>query len=117
MGTDSFWMGVDIPGPALSQVIVTRLPFENPTHPVLEARAEWLQEQGIHPFNHMTLPNALIKFRQGIGRLIRTNKDKGRIIILDSRILKKAYGKNFLDALPTSQYRSINCEDFKQTIP
>ena len=71
-GTDSFWTGVDVPGDALSQVIITRLPFDVPTHPVAEARAEWIRERGGNPFNELTLPDALVKFRQGIGRLIRT---------------------------------------------
>src|ERR1035437_7808376 len=71
-GTDSFWTGIDVPGDALAQVIITRLPFEVPTHPVLEARTEWIRNQGGSPFGELTLPDAMIKFRQGIGRLIRT---------------------------------------------
>jgi len=105
LGTDSFWTGVDMPGPALSQVILTRLPFENPSHPVAEARAERCRENGLSPFSELTLPAALIKFRQGIGRLIRKQTDEGRLVILDSRILSKPYGTLFLDVLPHSAYK------------
>jgi len=76
-GTDSFWTGVDVPGDALAQVIVTRFPFDPPTHPITEAKTEWIRDHGGNPFNDLTLPDALIKFRQGIGRLIRTQSDRG----------------------------------------
>jgi ATP-dependent DNA helicase DinG len=99
-GTDSFWTGIDVPGPALSQVILTRLPFENPTDPVLEARHERVRDRGGNAFAEITLPEALVKFRQGIGRLIRRQTDCGTITILDSRVLQKEYGKRFLAALP-----------------
>lgn len=107
LGTDSFWTGVDVPGPALSQVILTRLPFENPAHPVAEARAERCRQSGKSPFSEITLPAALIKFRQGLGRLIRNHSDEGRLVILDSRILNKPYGRLFLDVLPHDQYRKL----------
>ncbi len=110
-GTDSFWTGIDVPGDALSQVIITRLPFEVPTHPILEARTEWIRERGGNPFNELTLPDALIKFRQGIGRLIRTAKDRGVITILDSRITQKAYGRLFLECLPTQNHVKMNREN------
>ncbi|MCG8525726.1 MAG: ATP-dependent DNA helicase [Opitutales bacterium] len=100
LGTDSFWTGVDIPGAALSQVIIVRLPFENPSHPVLEARSEACEARGEKPFFSLTLPAAQIKFRQGIGRLIRNQTDSGVLTILDSRIVKKSYGRAFLDMLP-----------------
>jgi ATP-dependent DNA helicase DinG len=106
-GTDSFWTGVDVPGPALSQVILTRLPFEVPTHPIAEARAEWVRSQGGNPFAELNLPEALIKFRQGIGRLIRRQDDCGIIAILDSRILHKTYGREFLASLPTSRFTRL----------
>ncbi|MFT3781804.1 MAG: helicase C-terminal domain-containing protein [Nibricoccus sp.] len=106
-GTDSFWTGVDVPGQALSQVIVTRLPFEVPNHPILEARTEWIRDRGGNPFNELTLPDALIKFRQGIGRLIRTTTDRGIITILDSRILAKPYGRFFLECLPKQNFEKI----------
>ena len=109
-GTDSFWAGVDVPGPALSQVIITRLPFDPPTHPVAEAKSEWIRDQGGSPFNELTLPDALIKFRQGVGRLIRTATDRGVVTILDSRILVKTYGQLFLDSLPQSQFTKLTRE-------
>lgn len=107
LGTDSFWTGVDLPGPALSQLILTRLPFENPSHPVAEARAEECRRRGRSPFADITLPAALTKFRQGLGRLIRTQTDEGRLVILDSRILQKSYGGLFLEVLPHGRYRKI----------
>jgi ATP-dependent DNA helicase DinG len=106
-GTDSFWAGVDVPGPSLSQVILTRLPFDPPTHPVAEAKSEWIRDRGGNPFNELTLPDALIKFRQGVGRLIRSATDRGLITILDSRILAKTYGQLFLDSLPQSQFTKL----------
>jgi len=107
-GTDSFWTGVDVPGPALSQIIMARLPFENPGHPVSEARSEHIRAQGGNPFSQMTVPDALVKFRQGIGRLIRRHEDRGRIVILDSRILRKNYGPRFIEALPVTDYRRFD---------
>lgn len=107
-GTDSFWTGVDVPGPALSQVIIARLPFDNPSHPVSEARSEYIRAHGGNPFAEMTVPEALVKFRQGIGRLIRRHADTGNIVILDSRILTKTYGQRFLDALPTADFQRFN---------
>lgn len=106
-GTDSFWTGVDIPGPSLSQVIITRLPFEVPTHPVAEARAEWVRARGGNPFAELNLPEALVKFRQGIGRLIRRHDDRGLITILDSRLLHKSYGRQFLACLPTERFTRL----------
>ncbi len=99
-GTDSFWTGVDVPGDALAQVIITRLPFDPPTHPITEAKTEWIRDHGGNPFNDLTLPDALIKFRQGAGRLIRSQSDRGVITILDSRVLAKSYGRLFLQSLP-----------------
>ena len=110
-GTDSFWTGIDVPGDALAQVIITRLPFEVPTHPVLEARTEWIRDQGGSPFNELTLPDALIKFRQGIGRLIRTITDRGVITILDSRVVAKPYGRYFLECLPKQDFERISREN------
>jgi ATP-dependent DNA helicase DinG len=106
-GTDSFWTGVDVPGEALAQVIITRLPFDPPTHPITEAKCEHIRDQGGNPFNELTLPDALIKFRQGIGRLIRTSTDRGLITLLDSRVLAKAYGRLFLDCLPNAEFTRL----------
>ncbi len=116
-GTDSFWTGIDVPGDALAQVIITRLPFEVPTHPILEARAERIRDNGGNPFNELTLPDALIKFRQGVGRLIRTARDRGVVTILDSRVTQKAYGRQFLGCLPreghTRMTRTDRAEKFQ----
>ena len=108
LGTESFWAGVDVPGPALSQVIITRLPFENPSHPIAEAKSDWIKEQGKSPFLELTLPDALIKFRQGMGRLIRKKDDRGFITILDSRIFTKQYGIQFLNTLPKRDFHRFN---------
>jgi ATP-dependent DNA helicase DinG len=99
-GTDSFWTGVDLPGEALSSVIITRLPFVTPDHPLTEAKLEEIESAGGDPFQDYSLPEAVLKLRQGIGRLIRSSKDRGSIVILDSRILNRPYGKTFLKALP-----------------
>lgn len=99
-GTDSFWTGVDVPGEALSNVIITRLPFAVPDHPVTASRIEHLEEQGLNAFSEYSVPEAILKLRQGVGRLIRSNKDHGICAILDNRILTKPYGRAFLASLP-----------------
>lgn len=99
-GTDSFWQGVDVPGEALSNVIITRLPFPVPVHPLEEARVESIEARGGNPFLEHSLPEAILKFRQGVGRLIRTKSDQGIIVVLDSRISQKSYGQKFLAAIP-----------------
>ena len=97
LGTRSFWEGVDIPGDALSVLAIVKLPFEVPTDPIIAARSETLED----PFNEYQLPEAILRFRQGFGRLIRTQSDRGVVAILDRRILTKRYGRIFLDSLPT----------------
>ncbi len=99
-GTSSFWEGVDVPGDALKHVIITKLPFEVPNHPVVEARHHEIQRRGGNPFMERTVPEAIIKLKQGFGRLIRTKADNGTVAILDHRVLTKAYGRYFLRALP-----------------
>jgi len=99
-GTDSFWMGVDVPGEALSNVIITRLPFAVPDHPLIEAKLELIEGRGGDPFTEYSLPEAILKLRQGVGRLIRTKGDRGIIVILDNRVVTKPYGRAFMQALP-----------------
>ena len=101
--TDSFWEGVDVPGRALEQVIITRLPFKVPTEPILEARAEAIEARGGDPFMEYTVPQAVIKFKQGFGRLIRHRDDRGVVLILDARVVKKGYGRIFLRSLPEAR--------------
>jgi len=99
-GTDSFWSGVDVPGEALSNVIITRLPFAVPDTPLIEAKLELIQERGGDAFTEFSLPEAILKLRQGVGRLIRTKTDRGIVIILDNRIVTRPYGRAFMRALP-----------------
>lgn len=99
-GVDSFWQGVDVPGAALENVIITKLPFPVPSDPLVAAKSEAIEEQGGNAFQEFLLPETIIKLRQGFGRLIRSRTDRGRVVILDSRVLTKSYGRTVLDSLP-----------------
>jgi ATP-dependent DNA helicase DinG len=99
-GLDSFWMGVDVRGEALSNVIITKLPFAVPDEPVVKARMDRILERGGDPFREYSLPEAILKFRQGVGRLIRSQTDEGIVVILDPRVKTKWYGRHFLESLP-----------------
>ncbi|MFG0327587.1 MAG: ATP-dependent DNA helicase [Phycisphaerales bacterium JB037] len=100
LGADSFWQGVDIRGDALRNVIITRLPFEPPDRPLTEARGELIRQRGGDPFREDSLPRAIIRFKQGFGRLIRSSADRGRVVVLDPRLVTTRYGSLFVRALP-----------------
>lgn len=102
-GTATFWQGVDVPGDALRTVILTRLPFAVPTHPLVEARCESLEDRGLDPFRAYSLPQAVLRLKQGFGRLIRSSTDTGTVVVLDPRILRRSYGRVFLDSLPDAE--------------
>jgi len=110
LGTQSFWEGVDLPGKTLECLILTRLPFTVPTEPIEQARMELIEERGLDAFKEYSLPSAVIRLRQGIGRLIRSKTDKGIVVILDKRIVTRNYGKSFLNSLPIKNYHCYSRE-------
>ncbi|WKA53340.1 ATP-dependent DNA helicase DinG [Planococcus shixiaomingii] len=109
-GTNSFWEGVDVPGDALRAVVVVRLPFTSPDEPIFKARSEVIAKEGVNPFLQYALPEAVLRLRQGFGRLIRSKNDKGLFIVLDRRIETKSYGKEFLSALPKVKVSKVSLE-------
>ncbi len=108
LGTDSFWEGVDVPGEALSCLVLVKLPFAVHTAPVVQARCEEVESRGKSAFIHYSLPSAVIRFKQGAGRLIRTKNDSGALIVLDRRVLTRGYGQQFLRSLPTGYRTCVN---------
>ncbi len=111
LGTRAFWEGVDIPGQALSVVVIVKLPFDVPSDPIIAARSETFED----PFNEYHLPEAILRFRQGFGRLIRTQSDRGVVVILDRRILTKRYGHSFLESIPTCKTLNASLRDLPNT--
>ena len=99
-GVTSFWQGVDVRGQGLRNVIITRLPFDVPDRPIVQARHEMIEQRGGKPFFEDQVPRAVIRFKQGVGRLIRSSDDTGRVVVLDPRIVTKGYGRMFQAALP-----------------
>lgn len=106
IGADSFWEGVDVPGDGLQCVVLTRLPFRVPSDPIVSAHCRRLQDAGRNPFSQYQMPQAILRFRQGFGRLVRTQRDKGLVLVLDSRLYHKSYGAEFLSALPRCKRRA-----------
>jgi len=100
LATSSFWQGIDVPGEALSCLMIDKLPFEVPEDPLVAARMAYFSEQGVNPFFNYQVPRAVINLKQGVGRLIRSSRDKGVVVIFDTRLFTKGYGRIFLDSLP-----------------
>lgn len=110
-GTNSFWEGVDVPGDELAAVIVVRLPFTSPDDPVFKMKSQEMQVEGRNAFQQLSLPEAIIRFKQGFGRLVRSSRDRGAFIVLDRRIESKSYGKQFMRALPDIETKNLPLDD------
>lgn len=108
LGTNSFWEGIDIPGEDLTCLIIVRLPFSSPEDPLTEAKNERIKNEGGNPFLENSLPEAVLRFKQGFGRLIRTEEDKGFIIVFDRRIVSTSYGETFLKSIPAVPIKQQN---------
>ncbi|MGN7479234.1 ATP-dependent DNA helicase DinG [Solibacillus silvestris] len=115
-GTNSFWEGVDVPGDGLAAVIVVRLPFSSPEEPSFKARASYISQQGRNSFTELALPEAIIRFKQGFGRLIRSSHDKGVFIVLDRRIETKSYGQQFIESLPPISIQKLPLHSMVQSL-
>ena len=114
--TSSFWEGVDVKGESLSLLVLTRLPFRAPSEPVLEARVEHLEQHGLNAFKEFTVPQAVLRFKQGFGRLIRHKNDRGAVLVLDRRIVTKFYGRTFLESLPAKRVIQAGQEDILEEL-
>ena len=116
LGADSFWEGVDVPGDALQMVVITKLPFDVPSDPVFQAKSEQIQARGGNPFYELSVPEAVIRLRQGFGRLIRNRTDRGAVLILDNRISTKSYGQVFINSLPVKAATFANNEEMWEAL-
>ncbi len=116
LGTSSFWEGVDIPGDALSCLAIVRLPFQPPNHPMVEAKSEFLKAKNLNPFVKLSVPQAVIRFKQGFGRLVRTARDRGIVLIYDTRVIETSYGKHFLYSLPGPKIEHLPCDAMPERI-
>lgn len=114
--TDSFWQGIDVPGNSLSQVIIVKLPFTVPNDPVFSARCELIDKRGGSSFAELSIPESIIKFRQGFGRLVRRSSDKGAVVVLDKRICTKSYGKKFIDSLPETKRMYCHLDEIVEEV-
>jgi ATP-dependent DNA helicase DinG len=109
-GTSSFWEGVDIPGEDLSCLIIVRLPFSPPGEPLTEAKCDHIRQRGGNPFSEYSLPEAVLRFKQGFGRLVRTSTDKGIVFVFDRRVLTTSYGRAFLQSIPPVPVRKASID-------
>lgn len=116
LGTNSFWEGIDIPGEDLSCLIIVRLPFSPPNDPLTDAKCELIKKRGGNPFSEYSLPEAIIRFKQGFGRLIRTSRDRGLVIVFDKRLESTSYGKSFLKSIPEVPVRKTNITEIVKFI-
>lgn len=125
LGSGGFWEGIDMPSDEIELLIITRLPFENPESPLIQAQNDWLEQQHRNPFYNLSLPKAILRLRQGIGRILRTPDAIGMVIILDARIVNKKYGKTIINALPkklpittitSAQIAATAADFFKRTL-
>ena len=114
--TDSFWEGVDVPGSSLSQVVIVKLPFRVPDDPIFAARSEAVEQRGGSSFMELSVPEAVIKFRQGVGRLMRKSTDRGAVVVLDRRLVEKRYGRVFLEGIPRCRRIHGNIDELCNTI-
>ncbi|MNI54752.1 hypothetical protein D3C73_1096630 [compost metagenome] len=116
LGTSSFWEGVDIPGDALTCLAIIRLPFQPPNHPLVEAKCENIRKRNENPFMKFSVPQAVIRFKQGFGRLVRRESDRGIVIIYDTRVIDTQYGKHFIYSLPGPKIEKMNTNQLASRI-
>ena len=114
--TDSFWQGIDVPGSSLSQVIIVKLPFTVPNDPVFAARCELIEKRGGSSFAELSIPESIIKFRQGFGRLVRRSTDKGAVVVLDKRLCTKPYGRKFIESLPETKRMFSHLDEIVEAV-